>query len=349
MKQIMLTTPESKPAEYPITTRSMNPNPALASRFLLGDWLVCPELNRLQHRNSSLQRAIEPRLMHLLCFLAANPERVLSRDELVQELWPRVIVNENSLTRAMSELRKNLALKNGPERAYIETIPKKGYLLLQSVDSNLTAIRSPEPEPASQQPIPVIALSWVVANRQTLRHGIGAVCLSLMLGSWLGFQANDLPLSPGVSSQLLADEVLALQPSYLGGELTLSTADDEEVLEGDTRNIAPPVLSNDESQYAYIQHDNTGSTIFLGKLEALSTPVVAVYNSPEHLFNLTWSPLGNSLIFARKPQVTSAALFMDERNSGELLMLDLSSLEVHRLLPDTSPATTRTGKARNLT
>ncbi len=346
--QIMLTTPELKRVEHSIINQCAKPSPALTSRFLVGDWLICPELNRLQHQSSSLQRAIEPRLMHLLCFLAANPERVLSRDELVQELWPRVIVNENSLTRAMSELRKNLARSDDSGLAYIETIPKRGYRLLQAVELTITAIRSAEPVLVSQ-PVPVIALSWMAANRLTLRHAVGAVCFSLMIGSWIGIQDNDLPASSEVTSQLLADEVLTLPPNYLGGELTLSNADDGSVLADDSQNIEPPVLSNDESQYAYIRHDNTGSTIFLGRLDALSTPVVAVYNSPEYLFNLTWSPVGNSLIFARQSQVTSAALFMDDRSSAELVMLDLTSLEVHRLLPDTNPATTGTGKAQNLT
>ena len=74
--------------------------PALARPFSLGDWRVLPQLNRLQHLTSGEERQLEPRLIKLLCFLAANEHRVLSREELVQELWPRVIVNENSLTRA---------------------------------------------------------------------------------------------------------------------------------------------------------------------------------------------------------------------------------------------------------
>lgn len=348
----MLNTPELKRPEHPITTHAKDPTAALACRFLLGDWLICPELNRLQHRRSTLQRAIEPRLMHLLCFLAANPERVLSRDELVQELWPRVIVNENSLTRAMSELRKNLSLSDGHGHAYIETIPKRGYRLLQAVEFDNAATRSPEPlSPQPRlviQPEPVMAYA-LEGRRQTLRHAVGAFCLSLLFGSWIGLQSSDLLVNPAIPPQLLADEVLTTQPSYLGGELTLSTANDAEVMKNDTRNVEPPVVSNDASQYAYIQHDNSGSTIFLGRMDPQSSPVVAVYNSPQHLFNLTWSPVGNSLIFARQTQLTSAALFLDDRNSAELVMLDLTSLEVQRLLPDTNPASSGSGKPQNLT
>ena len=108
--------------------------PALARPFSLGDWRVLPQLNRLQHLISGEERQLEPRLIKLLCFLAANEHRVLSREELVQELWPRVIVNENSLTRAISELRKQLQSTIAVHANYIETIPKRGYRLIPMVE-----------------------------------------------------------------------------------------------------------------------------------------------------------------------------------------------------------------------
>ena len=74
----------------------------------MGEWRVLPQLNRIRCSGTNEERQLEPRLIKLLCFLGANEELVLSREELIQELWPRVIVNENSLTRAISELRKQL-------------------------------------------------------------------------------------------------------------------------------------------------------------------------------------------------------------------------------------------------
>ena len=109
---------------------TLDPEKPLQHAFTLGSWRVNPELNQLtQINNPCVQRTMEPRLMHLLCFLAANPTRVLTRDQLSCELWPRVIVNENSLTRAVSELRKKLALPDRAGTAYLQTIPKRGYRL----------------------------------------------------------------------------------------------------------------------------------------------------------------------------------------------------------------------------
>ncbi|CAN0495472.1 unnamed protein product, partial [Discosporangium mesarthrocarpum] len=102
---------------------------ALDCAFQIGKWQVDPALNLMVDCQTDEQRHLEPRLMKLLCFLAANQGTVVSRDELVALLWPRVIVNENSLTRAISELRKQLDAPATPARKAVQTIPKRGYRL----------------------------------------------------------------------------------------------------------------------------------------------------------------------------------------------------------------------------
>ncbi|UVC09279.1 winged helix-turn-helix domain-containing protein [Rhizobium sp. TH2] len=61
-----------------------------------------------------------------LCHLAHNRGRVISKDELLQAVWPGLFVSEDSLTQCVSELRK--VLGTGAE-AMLRTVPKRGYLL----------------------------------------------------------------------------------------------------------------------------------------------------------------------------------------------------------------------------
>jgi DNA-binding winged helix-turn-helix (wHTH) protein len=96
--------------------------------FLLERWRVEPDTRQLQHLDSGEIRSLEPRLMRLLTLLAATPGQVLRREALIEELWPRVIVNENSLTRAVSELRRKLET-DSTCATLIDTIPKTGYRL----------------------------------------------------------------------------------------------------------------------------------------------------------------------------------------------------------------------------
>jgi Tol biopolymer transport system component len=75
---------------------------------------------------------LEPKVMDVLCFLAEEPGRVRSKDEILEAVWQRPHVTESVLTRAVAELRKAL----GDEAAapeYIETVPRRGYRLLAPV------------------------------------------------------------------------------------------------------------------------------------------------------------------------------------------------------------------------
>ena len=69
---------------------------------------------------------LRPKAFALLCHLAANTDRVVSKSDLMEAVWPRVLVTEDSLTQAVRELRKAL----GDEcQQTIRTIAKRGYLL----------------------------------------------------------------------------------------------------------------------------------------------------------------------------------------------------------------------------
>lgn len=70
--------------------------------------------------------------MDLLVCLAGAGGRVVSREELLDRVWHDAVVNEEALSRAVSELRK--ALGDDPRRPrYVKTIHKSGYLLLEPV------------------------------------------------------------------------------------------------------------------------------------------------------------------------------------------------------------------------
>jgi len=323
-------------------TRQLNAKPSLAHEFSVGEWRVLPQLNRIRCSSTEEERQLEPRLIKLLCFLGANEERVLSREELVQELWPRVIVNENSLTRAISELRKQLHSQDSRVSNYIETIPKRGYRLLPTIvlqEAEVTATLLLD----DSRWAPLFAMP-------TLRVGAtaSAACLCLLIAGWVSLEGANLfdRGSDGPNSPvLLSDELLDNELDYLGGELQLSTIGSNSSA---VEYIATPVVSLDEKQYAFIQYDTSGSTIFLGGLGTAIEPV-PVYYSNKHVFNLAWSPVGNNLLFAMKPSVTTAAMYSTVSETAELITLNLNTLETSRLLEDIYPADSNSSNGRNLT
>ena len=74
--------------------------------FRVGEWLVEPARNRIGRDGAF--RKLEPRVMRLLATLAAAAGRPLSRGALLDAVWPDVTVNEEALSRAISQLRRAL-------------------------------------------------------------------------------------------------------------------------------------------------------------------------------------------------------------------------------------------------
>ncbi|AML57283.1 Transcriptional activator of cad operon [Serratia rubidaea] len=99
--------------------------------FRVGEWLVTPADNQISR--DGRQKTLEPRLIDMLFYFARHPDVVLSRDELIENVWKRNIVTNHVVTQSISELRKYL--KDGDEQSpeYIITVPKRGYKLAAPV------------------------------------------------------------------------------------------------------------------------------------------------------------------------------------------------------------------------
>src|SRR5215469_9627319 len=99
--------------------------------FQIGSWLVEPSLNSVTC-DGKIHR-LEPKMMEVLVYLAQNQRVVVSKEQLMRVVWPDTFVTDDVLTRCISELRR--ALEDDPkEPSFIETIPKRGYRLLQPVE-----------------------------------------------------------------------------------------------------------------------------------------------------------------------------------------------------------------------
>lgn len=101
-----------------------------ASSFMLGGMRVIPSRHTIERGGKSVR--VEAKTMDLLLVLAENPGRVVSREALVERLWPGVVVGYEALTQAMAKLRRALGDDARNARA-IETVAKSGYRLLLEV------------------------------------------------------------------------------------------------------------------------------------------------------------------------------------------------------------------------
>jgi DNA-binding winged helix-turn-helix (wHTH) protein/tetratricopeptide (TPR) repeat protein len=81
-----------------------------------------------------------------LCVLVENAGRLVSKQELLQAIWPDTIVEENNLNHNISVLRKALGDKATGQQ-YIETVPRVGYRFVAPVETAEPATDKPTAPP----------------------------------------------------------------------------------------------------------------------------------------------------------------------------------------------------------
>src|SRR5260221_10921685 len=85
----------------------------------------------LDSRKRTLSRAdspvsLTPKAFDVLLFLVQNPNRLVTKDELLEAVWGDTFVEEGNLTQYISHLRKALG-DNSEDTRLIVTIARKGY------------------------------------------------------------------------------------------------------------------------------------------------------------------------------------------------------------------------------
>jgi DNA-binding winged helix-turn-helix (wHTH) protein/tetratricopeptide (TPR) repeat protein len=75
---------------------------------------------------------LKPKILDLLLFLVQMHGQLVVKDDLMKEIWPDTIVEENNITVSMSVLRKALGEDRIKPR-FIETVPRRGYRFIAEV------------------------------------------------------------------------------------------------------------------------------------------------------------------------------------------------------------------------
>jgi DNA-binding winged helix-turn-helix (wHTH) protein/TolB-like protein len=152
-------------------------------------------LERVLYRNGQIL-PVTPKALETLLVLVENHGKVVSKEDLMQAVWPDAFVEEGILAQNVSTLRRTL---ENPD--WIETVPKRGYRFAAPV----TAVRSdPEPVRGLRQP------AWM----------IGAVLILLALAAFVGVRWQRAKAQASVSRirslAILPFRAISDEPSYLG-------------------------------------------------------------------------------------------------------------------------------------
>ena len=100
-------------------------------RFYLFDGFRVDVNERLLFKDNR-EVPLTPKVFDTLLVLLENSSHVMTKKELMQEVWPDSFVEENNLAQNISILRKALGETKEGEH-YIQTVPKRGYRFVGDV------------------------------------------------------------------------------------------------------------------------------------------------------------------------------------------------------------------------
>ena len=96
-----------------------------------GEFTLDPDRHRLSSGPKEVH--VEPKVFAVIAHLVANRERVVSKEELLEDLWEEKFVSESALTRVIRDARKALGDSSTSPR-FIRTVYGKGFIFIGEVD-----------------------------------------------------------------------------------------------------------------------------------------------------------------------------------------------------------------------
>jgi TolB-like protein/DNA-binding winged helix-turn-helix (wHTH) protein/lipoprotein NlpI len=172
----------------------------------------CLNTNRKMLWRSGVAVPLAPKVLDTLIVLIEHRDRVVTKDELLELVWGRTVVEEGGLARNVSVLRKALGEKPD-QHTYIITVPGKGYRFVAEVREAPTAGTHPK-----QRELDDYAAAPVVQSRLPVPQWLAYAGLSVLAAAVLFSFFRFIRPEPAAEPAIAALAVLPLE--NLSGDLT---------------------------------------------------------------------------------------------------------------------------------
>jgi TolB-like protein len=111
------------------------------------------DLQRRELRHDGDLRTLEPKVFDLLVFLIQNRDRVVTRDELIANVWDGRIVSESALATCINASRVAVN-DSGEQQRLIKTLPRKGIRFVGQIKERVVPVGAYVPSESEAPALP---------------------------------------------------------------------------------------------------------------------------------------------------------------------------------------------------
>jgi Tol biopolymer transport system component/DNA-binding winged helix-turn-helix (wHTH) protein len=216
---------------------------------------------------------LEPKAFDVLRFLIEHRDRLVTKDELLDQVWRDTFVTPNVLTRAIAQIRRAIG-DDAHESKYIETVAKRGY---RFIALNTAAVQPFVPAPVGTAVLQAPAQATVPAVSTIPRHLLVIGVVALLTFSAAGFVAFRLSRREPITSVAAFPNLRRLIGSTTG-------------------YFAEPTLSPDGRSIAYTSDKSGGLEIYVSGIIQGSREI-AITNDGGQNEQPQWSPDGQWIAY----------------------------------------------------
>ncbi len=289
----------------------------------VGRWQVDPDAGSMTDGRKRVQ--VPPRLMNLLQLLVREAGSTVSRESLIEALWPRGYVNEEALSRAVNELRGLLG-DDARTPEFIRTVPKKGYRLIADVGPAETPRRPARGRNwmiASAVAALVTVLATVILNQDRKQLTVDMLSTAKRLTSEPGLEWHPQISSDG---QWVAQVVSREGQGAI--QLFPTSAPEQQRVITHPKGLYSPVFSPDAARLATLSGRADGCSVLLWPVTISGDAASGSAIDLGSCYRLTtlgvldWSPDGEWLAYTDRDEESGATVLTKLRLSdGNIVSL----------------------------